>query len=49
MLLLVKCCDNKMANLPFNLIFLPLIKPQVANKQQKNNQTNMSTDGEGVK
>ena len=31
MLLLVKCNDNKMVKLPFNLIIFPLIKPLVAN------------------
>ena len=34
-LLLVKCYDNKMVKLPFSLIILSEIKPQVAN-QQKN-------------
>ena len=34
-LLLVKCYDNKIVKLTFNLIISPLIKPQVA-KQQKN-------------
>ena len=33
-LLPVKCYDNKMVKLTFNLIILPLIKSQVANQQE---------------
>ena len=33
-LLLVKCYDNKMVKLPFDLIIHPLIKPWAANKQK---------------
>ena len=50
MLLLVKCFDNKMVKLPFNLIIFPLIKPQEANQQKKyftnlhNNNLNISED-----
>ena len=34
MLFLVKCYDNKMVKLPYNLIILPLIEPQVANQKK---------------
>ena len=37
MLLLVKCYDNKIDKLPFNLIIILLIKPQEANQQTKQN------------
>ena len=36
MLLLVKCYDNKMVKLPYNLNIVHLFKPKVANQQQQN-------------
>ena len=44
MLLLVKCCDNKMIKSPFNCGIFPLTQPQVAN-QQKNKKTPPNTTG----
>ena len=39
MSLLVKCYDNKMVKSPFILIIVYLIKPQMANQQQKKQKT----------
>ena len=37
--ILVKCSDNKMVKLSFNLLILPLVKPQIANKKRDEERT----------